>query len=208
MSVLREKVQHKPIRLIAAACRNGGIGNEGGLPWNLPKEFQFFLDTVRTVSKPGKKNLIVWGRDCWFSAPESLHPIANSLHAILSRTLKTAPPHAHYVCRDFDSAVSLACTPPLDDLLETIWIVGGTEVYREALRHPYCDLLYLTDIMAEFECDTFFPEFNQNLFRLQDSFPGVPDEIQEECGIRYKFQVFKKTAQPESDMTMNCNKTI
>ncbi|XP_029108252.1 dihydrofolate reductase [Scleropages formosus] len=184
----------KPIRLIAAACKNRGIGREGELPWNLPKEFRFFLDTITMVSNPDKKNLLVWGKHCWFSTPESLHPFANSLHVVLSRTLRAVPQHAHYICSDFDSVIRLACTPPLDDLVETIWITGGVGLYREALEHPWCDLIFLTDIMADFDCDTFFPEFDQSLYRLQDRFPGVPDEIQEECGIRYKFQVFKKDA--------------
>lgn len=75
--------------------------------------------------------------------------------------------------------------------------------------------------MATFDCDVFFPAFDQSLFLLQDTwgsvwtftvflalwffltvlfpfcktrFPGVPSEIQEENGIKYKFQVFKKKA--------------
>lgn len=40
------------------------------------------------------------------------------------------PEQAHYVCTDLDSAVRLASQPPLADLIETIWIVGGTQVYK------------------------------------------------------------------------------
>lgn len=35
------------------------------------------------------------------------------------------------------------------------------------MEHPWCDLIYLTDIMAEFECDVFFPEFDRQLFKAQ-----------------------------------------
>lgn len=104
----------------------------------------------------------------------------------------SVPPLAHYLCKDFDSIIRLVSEPPLCHIVEVIWILGGTEVYKESLEHPWCDLIYLTDIMANFECDVFFPEFDPNIFRKQKSFPGVPDEILEENGIKFQFQVFKK----------------
>ncbi|KAF3689049.1 Dihydrofolate reductase [Channa argus] len=106
--------------------------------------------------------------------------------------LPTVPDHAHFLCKDFESAVHMATKIPLANLIETIWIVGGTQVYKDALKHPWCDLVYLTDIMADFDCDTFFPEFDKETFKLQQRFPGVTSEIQEEKGIKYKFQVYKK----------------
>lgn len=42
----------------------------------------------------------------------------------------TVPDHAHFLCRDFDSAIRLAAEPPLADLIETIWIVGGVQLYK------------------------------------------------------------------------------
>lgn len=180
------------MRLIAAACRGLGIGKDGALPWNLPTEFQFFMDSVTRVSKPGKKNLMVWGKLCWYSQPQNTFPLTNVLHVVLSKTLETPPEHAHFLSKDFDSAVVLASQTPLSDIVETIWVVGGTQVYKDGMMHPWCDLIYLTDVMATFDCDVFFPEFDRNLFQLQDKFPGVPSEIQKENGIPFKFQVFKK----------------
>lgn len=39
---------------------------------------------------------------------------------------------------------------------------------QDALKHPWCDLIYLTDVMAEFVCDVFFPEFDKEEFKLQE----------------------------------------
>ncbi|KAK2842010.1 hypothetical protein Q5P01_012210 [Channa striata] len=192
MEKSRSTEQRKSIRVIAAVCNNMGIGKDGKLPWDLPSEFQYFLNMVTRVSSPGKMNLMIWGRLCWYSHPHDLFPMDNVLHVVLSTTLNTVPNHAHFLCRDFESAVHLATTLPLVDLVETIWSVGGTQVYKDALQHPWCDLVYLTDIMADFDCDTFFPEFDKEAFKLQQRFPGVPSELQEEKGIKYKFQVFKK----------------
>ncbi|XP_051238030.1 dihydrofolate reductase [Dicentrarchus labrax] len=187
-----ETVQRKPIRLIVAVCNGNGIAKDGQLPWNLPSEFQFFLKTVTTVSRPGKMNFLVWGKRTWQSHPETTLPLANTLHVVLSTELKTVPDHAHFLSQDFESAVHLASQPPLADLIETIWIIGGTQVYEDALKHPWCDLVYLTDVMADFECDVFFPEFDRGLFKLLENFPGVPSGIQEENGTKYKCQVFKR----------------
>ncbi|KAM6936847.1 dihydrofolate reductase-like [Xenentodon cancila] len=185
-------VQNKPIRLMVAACNDMGIAKDGKLPWDLPSEFKYFLDTITRVSRPGNMNLLVWGRRCWISHPENTFPLANSLHAVLSKTLSTVPDHAHFLCRDFESAIQLASEPPLAGIIETIWIIGGTQVYEDALKHPWCDLIYLTDVMADFDCDVFFPEFDRELFKVQESFPDVPTEIQEENGLKFKCQVFKK----------------
>lgn len=189
-----DKEMRKPVRLIAAACRNMGIGKNGRLPWSLANELHFFQDTITSVSTPEKKNLLVFGRGSWLSCPETFFPFANCLNVVLSKTLLTVPTHAHYLCKDFESAIRLAIEPPLRHIVETIWILGGSAVYKESLEHPWCDLIYLTDIMAEFDCDVFFPEFDRNVFRKQKSFLGVPDEIHEENGIKFQFQVFKKEA--------------
>ncbi|XP_056908121.1 zgc:153031 isoform X2 [Takifugu flavidus] len=190
------KGNKKPVRVIAAVCNNRGIGKDNQMPWSIPAEFQYFLNTVTRVSRPGNMNMMVWGKQCWVSHPDSTFPLPNILHAVLSKTLLTVPDHAHFVCESLDAAVRLASEPPLADLIEIIWIVGGVQVYKEAMEHPWCDLIYLTDIMAEFECDVFFPEFDKKLFEVQDSFPDVPNGIQEDNGIKYKCQVYKrKTAE-------------
>ncbi|XP_026167297.1 dihydrofolate reductase [Mastacembelus armatus] len=192
MEKSREEVQQKPVRVIAAVCRNMGIGKDGKLPWHLPSEFQYFLNNVTKVSTPGKMNMLIWGKLCWYSHPQTIFPLPNVLHVVLSTTLTTVPDHAHFLCQDFESAVQLAAGPPLSGMIETIWSVGGTQVYKDALNHPWCDLVYLTDIMADFDCNVFFPDFDRTVFKEQENVPGVPKEIQEENGIKYKFQVFKK----------------
>lgn len=42
----------------------------------------------------------------------------------------TTPDHAHFVCESLDAAVRLASEPPLADLIEIVWIVGGVQVYK------------------------------------------------------------------------------
>ncbi|KAF6723286.1 Viral dihydrofolate reductase [Oryzias melastigma] len=170
-------------------------------------------------------NLMIWGRLCWFSHPDTVFPLANSLprgaehntdvsdggrkravtpkgadvigSSLSDVSSSAVPNHAQFLCADFESAVRLAALPPLADIIETIWILGGTKVYEDALKHPWCDLLYLTDVMADFDCDVFFPDFDRELFQVQDEFPDVPGEVQEENGIKFKCQVFKRVTVEE-----------
>ncbi|XP_053742294.1 dihydrofolate reductase-like [Synchiropus splendidus] len=186
------KMQMKPVRLMAAACNGMGIGKDGHIPWNLPKEFKFFLDKISSVNQSGKLNMLIWGRLCWQSHPKSTLPLPNTIHVVLSNTLSAVPEHAHYVLPDLDSACNLAGQYPLSELIETIWVIGGPEVYKSAMAHPWCDLIYLTDIMADFDCDIFFPDFDKDEFKEQEGFHDIEHEIQEENGIKYKFQVFKR----------------
>ncbi|XP_032893751.1 dihydrofolate reductase-like isoform X1 [Amblyraja radiata] len=179
----------KPLRLIAAADEALGIGKSGRLPWELPNEFSWFVSQVDAVSDPSKKNVLIWGRG---SAVSDSRPLPHCYRVCLSTTLSSVPAGTDFLCRDLASAVQLASLPPLSDHIETIWVLGGTRPFQEAWRYPNCDRIYLTNIMANFHCDTFFPDFDQDIFQLQDKFPGVPSEIQEENGIQYKFQVFQK----------------
>ncbi|GCC34847.1 dihydrofolate reductase [Chiloscyllium punctatum] len=182
-------MDHKPLHLIAAADRNMGIGISGNLPWSLPNELNYFLSKITTVSDPGKKNLIICGKG---SVVKDSLSLPNCYCVVLSRTLCSVPENADYLCRDLPSAIQLASMPPLSEEIETIWVIGGVKPFEEAMKHPNCDRIYLTHIMAEFSCDTFFPKFDWDTFKLLDEFPGVPSDIQEENGIKYKFQVFQK----------------
>lgn len=45
--------------------------------------------------------------------------------------------------------------------------------------------------MATFDCDTFFPEITDDFKQIPND-QDIPDEIQEEDGIKYQYQIFEK----------------
>ncbi|XP_078530059.1 dihydrofolate reductase-like isoform X2 [Lissotriton helveticus] len=182
----------KPVKLIVAACRNMGIGWKRNLPWNLPNEFKYFLDKVTSVSDPGKKNLIMWGRTSFETFPESLLPLPNAVIALLSKTIRSAPKHVGYICRDVHEVIKLGSTPPLSKEIETIWVLGGVKSYEEMMHHPWCDQIFFTKVMADFECDAFFPVLDEDEYKLTEGYPGVPSGIQKENDITYEFQVYNR----------------
>ena len=38
-------------------------------------------------------------------------------------------------------------------------------LFQMALASPYCHRIYLTQVLADIECDTFLPEFDANVFK-------------------------------------------
>jgi dihydrofolate reductase/thymidylate synthase len=55
----------------------------------------------------------------------------------------------------------------------------------EAMNSPLCDAIHVTEIDSSFQCDTFMPAVDTNLFRVWSaSFPAV------ENGIRFSFVTY------------------
>ncbi len=77
------------------------------------------------------------------------------------------------------------------DISETVWVIGGSEIYASALRSELFHRIYLTEISTPFECDTFFPQINFDEFK-EVSDPDVTSEEQREGDVVYKFKIYEK----------------
>lgn len=183
------------INSIVAVCPNMGIGNNGNFPWHpirLSKEFKHFQRMTSTPSVEGKCNAVIMGRKTWHSIPEKNRPLKNRINIVLSRELKEVPVGAHYLAPDLDSALALLDSSDLQDKVDLVWIIGGSALYKEALESPASHRLFVTRILQDFDSDTFIPEINLNKFKLLPEFPDVPADIQEENGIRFKYEVYER----------------
>ncbi|GJM19830.1 MAG: dihydrofolate reductase [Phycisphaeraceae bacterium] len=137
---------------VAAMGTNRVIGRDGGLPWRLPDELKYFKRVTlgrvvimgrRTFSEelggalPGRTNIVITRQPDWAA-------------------------DAVKVCRDLGPAIALAqeLAGPENwpDLDRCPAILGGGSVYAQAL--PLVDRLYLTEVHAEPEGDTTFPELD------------------------------------------------
>ncbi|XP_029823055.3 dihydrofolate reductase [Ixodes scapularis] len=174
---------------IAAMCHNRGIGVLNTLPWRLKKEMAYF-SRITSQAAEGKSNAVVMGRNTWDSIPPKYKPLPGRVNVVVSRTLEKVP-DGHHVARSFSDALSLL--QPLVDSgkVDKTFVVGGAQLYREALADPRCTRVYLTEIDADFECDVFFPELEPGQFRLVQE-EGVPQEEQTEGGLTYRFNVYQR----------------
>lgn len=133
------------------------------------------------------------GRKTYFGVPESKRPLPERFNVVLTSQPELYEfPGSVIVARSMDEALQKIQGPELADQIENVWIVGGNSVYAEAMASPQCHRVYLTRVMATFECDAFFPQLTDN-FKLVPNDEGIPEEIQEENGIKYQYQIYEKT---------------
>ncbi len=142
------------LALIAAVARNGVIGRGNDLPWRLPKDMRHFMRT--TLGHP-----VIMGRRTYESRNAPLPQRTNIV--ITSQPAYTAT--GIEVAADFATALHIA-ERRLGDA-DTVFAIGGTAVYAEALKTA--ERLYVTWVEAEIEGDTSFPEVDWEQWRETSS---------------------------------------
>lgn len=96
-----------------------------------------------------------------------------------------------FFCHSYNLQDAIESLKERPDISETIWVIGGSEIYASALRSELFHRIYLTEISTPFECDTFFPAINFDEFK-EVSEPNIPSEEQREGDVVYKFKIYEK----------------
>ena len=144
------------VTLVAAVARNGVIGADGGIPWHLPGEQRLFKELTLG-------HVLVMGRRTYESIGGPL-PERTTI-VVTRRPDWTADDPGVLVAASVPAAVNMGLS--IDD---DVFVVGGTQVYADAL--PRADRLALTFVDAEPEGDTFFPEVDWSQWRETGRTPG------------------------------------
>lgn len=167
--------------IIAAADQAMGIGVKNTLPWRIPADLQYFSQ-VTTEASEGMRNAVIMGRKTWESLPEKHRPLKDRLNVVLSRGMVDLPED---VLLEHSLDEALQRVDAMDDI-EHIFVIGGANLYAQAVEHPSCEKIYLTEVLDTFECDAFFPSFSDDDFSLLSR-----SEEHDENGIKYRFAVFQ-----------------
>jgi dihydrofolate reductase len=133
------------ISAIAAVAENGVIGKEGGLPWNLPDDMKFFQRT--TLNHP-----VISGRKSYESIPPKFRPLRDRMNIVVTRDTDYKAPGAT-VCHSLKDALDVAKATETKE----IFLIGGAQLYTEAIEAGIVDRLYITTVHAKPEGDAFFP---------------------------------------------------
>ncbi len=130
--------------LMVAMARNRVIGRNNKLPWYLPEDLRYFKQV--TLGKP-----IIMGR----KTHESIgRPLPGRLNLVITRDAQWHSDGVSVV-HSLEQALEQAQHQALIDGCEEVVIIGGSQIYTEAL--PVVDRLYITEVHAEVEGDTLFP---------------------------------------------------
>ena len=163
------------ISIIAAVAKNDVIGKANDLPWRLPDDMKFFMQTTNG-------HHVIMGRKNYESLPEKFKPLPNRTNIVVTRQ-RDFTANGCVVVHELSEGIQLAKTNNEKEL----FIIGGAEIYKLALA--LTDTLYLTEIDAEIEGDTFFPEWNKKEWR---EISRTHHEADAKHKYAFDFVVYKK----------------
>ncbi|GCC51933.1 dihydrofolate reductase [Chryseotalea sanaruensis] len=149
------------ISLIAALAKNRIIGKDNDLPWHLPDDMKFFMQST-------KGHCVIMGRKNYDSLPPKYRPLANRTNIVVTRQ-KDFKAEGCHVVHSLEDALAFAKQQHETE----VFVIGGAEIYKQAL--PHADLLYLTEIDANIEGDTYFPSVDHSKFKEQSRVAHAAD---------------------------------
>lgn len=168
----RALLRQRPLTMVVAAATDNAIGRAGGMLWHIPADLKHF----KQVTTGGT---VIMGRKTWESLPK--RPLPGRRNIVLTSSKNYDTPGAE-------------TAPTLADALDSahtdaaVFIIGGGEIYRQAL--PLADTVELTRIdgVAE-DADTFFPALDPAEWALvakSDTFPAGENHPQ------FRFETWKR----------------
>lgn len=160
------------VALIFARARNGVIGKDGQMPWHLPEDLAHFKR--QTLGAP-----VLMGRKTWDALPPRFRPLPGRRNIVITRQ---AGWHA-------DGAVPAASLPDALALCAgapQVWVIGGGEIYAQAL--PLAHRVVVTEIDRDFEGDTFAPVLDAARWRetQRSAHPAASD------GLPFAFVTYER----------------
>lgn len=137
------------ITLIAAMAQNHVIGNQNSIPWHIPEDFAFFK--AYTTGKP-----VIMGRKTWDSLPRK--PLPNRRNIVVTRQQNRVSEGAE-IFSSFQAALKACADAP------EIIVMGGAQIYAQALTENWATDIRLTEIALQPDGDAFFPQFSRDTWQ-------------------------------------------
>jgi dihydrofolate reductase len=136
------------VTIIAAIGENNALGKDNDLIWHLPEDLKRFK---RTTSG----HHILMGRKTFESIGK---PLPNRTSVIITRNKKYIQ-EGCIVVNSIEKAIEVS---KVDN---QIFIIGGAQIYNEAMKENLADRLDITLVHQPFEADVFFPEINLKIWK-------------------------------------------
>lgn len=158
---------------------NFGISKDGKIPWKSKKDMSFFLNKT-------KNNVVIMGKNTYFSLPEEFRPLKNRLNIVLTRnpckfTNNIESEYSNifftndekiYVFIENNREKTLESFPFLSSNFK-IFIIGGKQLYEKYI--PLCSTVWVTTIKKNYSCDLFLNyEYNE---QFKDKLVEEDDEL-------------------------------
>ena len=135
--------------LIVAVAENNVIGKDNNLIWSLPNDMNYFKATTL-------HHHVITGRKNYISICEKYRPLVHRTNIVLTRQQKYDEAGC-VVLNSLEEAIAYA----KNNNETEVFIIGGGQVYQEALEKKLIDKMYITHVKQSFEGDTYFPKINE-----------------------------------------------
>ncbi|WP_422089528.1 dihydrofolate reductase [Tenacibaculum ovolyticum] len=136
------------ITIIAAIANNNALGKDNDLIWHLPADLKRF-------KKVTSGHHILMGRNTFESIGK---PLPNRTSVIITRNNDYFKDGC-LVANSIEEALELSSEDT------AIFIIGGAQIYKQALERELVDRLDITIVHHDFEADVFFPEIDMNVWK-------------------------------------------
>ena len=147
------------ITIIAAIAKNNALGKDNDLIWHLPADLKRF-------KKVTSGHHILMGRNTFESIGK---PLPNRTTVIITRN-KNYFKDGCLIAHSIEEAIELVENDG------DVFIIGGAQVYKEAIKKNLADQLDITLVHHEFEADAFFPEIDLNVWEETNREDFIADE--------------------------------
>lgn len=158
------------VSIIVAIAQNGTIGDKNSLLWHIKEDMRFFRTT--TSGHP-----VIMGRKTFESLGSK--PLPKRTNIVITRADRKF--EGALTAHSLEEAIRMAGED------EEIFIMGGAQIYREALA--VADRMYITHVERDYEGDTAFPEIDYSQWRLVDV---VRHERGEEYESPFEFRTYDR----------------
>ena len=149
------------VSIIVAIAQNGTIGDKNALLWHIKEDMRFFRTTT-------SGHAVIMGRKTFESLGS--RPLPKRTNIVITRTERTFD--GALTAHSLEEAIKLAGED------EEIFIIGGAQIYREALA--VADRMYITHVEHDYVGDTAFPEIDFSQWKLSN-------EERHERGEEYEY---------------------
>ena len=205
------------VKLIVAMCKNNGIGFNNKIPWKIPEDMSYFSKKTsgNYLGDGDKKYVVIMGRNTWDSLPKKYKPLPRRFNIVLTRNVQrllvldqrdvaflSSIDDAMNLCygqrekgekrEKISKMKSVSCN------FNDIWIIGGSSVYQEFIKHEMNTELskyYITYIDKDYECDTYFPFLeNMNKYHITrfEKQKCIDNNTHDKTLLNVYYIVFKK----------------
>jgi dihydrofolate reductase len=165
------------ITLICAMAEHGVIGRENRLLWKLPDDMVYFRKTTL-------KHTVIMGRKTYESIGNALPKRRN---IVLTRQTQFSP-------NDCEIVTSVEEALVLCQGEETVFVIGGAEVYRLFL--PMANRLLITHLHHTWDGDAFFPQWDEKEWIASSERVGITSLANP---YLFTFREYKRKSPGESE---------